>query len=213
MRYLRKHRLLLAMSLVTVVGLTGAAGAIAFTSANRQSRGAIDPSPAKNARVTVHDAQLVGGQNWQVNSFTNAEGQACLAVVVPGEEGGTGTNCDDPSSFFARGPIHYVVSSKSSASDRSHWEAVWVWGRVAPSVTRLELTTATCARTPVRVDSDGVFLHILTPALARSTASLPQGLVAYDATGSRVANDPVPLAATPAAQHSLNAPPTPPHCQ
>jgi hypothetical protein len=172
----------------------------------------IDPNPSPGQVVVAHDKQVIDGEQWKLNTFSNAAGDTCMQAVVPGEEGGLGTNCVAPDQLFAQGPIRANVGSRTSVIDRAHWSAVWIWGRVADNVARVTLTTNGCSGTPLSFDADGVFLHVI-PASGAALGAIPHALVAYNAAGTVVGTQVIPVAATPSAQRAQASIPRPPACK
>lgn len=121
---------------------------------------ALLPTPASARKVDRR--ATVDGQVYSVFTYRAANGQTCVGEAIPG--GGEGVGCFDKAKLFAEGPIAVSYGSRQDEGNRVRFANTWVWGFAAPSISRLEIVTRNCARIPVEVGPDGVFLHVSSRA-------------------------------------------------
>lgn len=126
----------------------------------------LDPriTPAIGETKVLHVPMTIEGKNWWVKTYRNRLGNFCFDENVPGEGVGSACLADSESLFTGSQKIYVTVGARQNegSPDLTRWDNVWIDGFAAPAIRRLEIVNADCTRTPVNLDSDGVFLTVFT---------------------------------------------------
>jgi hypothetical protein len=115
--------------------------------------------------------------------------------------------------LFSDGPL-FVESGRRQADDLKQWNIFWFSGLTRPPVATLEIISTDCSVEGVRLDDDGVFLHLVGPRKIYGGV-WPYRAVARDVGGKVVAEKWLTLQAPPtdAARTAGVKAPRPEGCQ
>lgn len=196
---MKNRRITLAVGVCALVG-AASIGVLLASAADRPSRPVAGQETVPSAGQTPARVatQVVNGQAWSLDAFTNANGRTCLAQHAPAGSG-TGTACADPQTLFASGPLHVEVDQRTLPTDKTHWSSIWVYGWVAPQVSTLVAVMTNCERVQLSF-ANGVFSHVFTGR------DLPQKLIAYGQGGAAGQEKQLALSVSPQAAGLATAP-------
>lgn len=156
----------------------------------------LDPriTPAVGETKTLHVPTRVEGRLWWVKTYRNRHGNFCFDENVPGEGVGSACLAASESLFTSKRKIYVTVGARQheNSLDLTRWDDVWIDGFAAPSIARLEIVNADCTRTPVNLDSDGVFLTVYT-ANDLYSGAWPVEMIGFGPAGNVVATAAVNL--------------------
>jgi hypothetical protein len=195
MTFFRNHRAkiiavtsssIAASAIVLVVAVPAFTG----TSSNKDAAPTPPAIPVPATAVVDHGATLVDGAQWRLSTFTAADGRLCVQEHVLA---GVGEGCFDPSKLFNEGPIALSYGSTVAPGNPQSLAHVWLWGFVSPSVARLQIVTAACARKAVAVDDDHVFFTVLGAGGRFDAASWPIRVEALASDGSVIGTKDIDL--------------------
>lgn len=153
----------------------------AFTAEETAQFRALHPEIAPDSSPVAHGRTLLANRVWSITTYRNRRGDLCGGVALPAE--GQGSSCYDRKTLFRDGPVWAAWGGRQpEGGDLTRWDVVWIEGFAAPSVRNLELIATDCSRTPIAVDRDGVFLHLI-PGQRLDSGEWPYELVAYGTDG------------------------------